>query len=53
MTLSTRYYQFSDCRAKNPLFRIDDIFQMGEVLFYQDTLPVEFAFDQPRNIFNF
>ena len=53
MALSGRnYVGCSKCTAKNCLFRLSDISQMGKVLFYQGTLPVEFAFDHPRNIFN-
>lgn len=52
MALSTGYYvSCSKCTAKNWLFALDTS-QMGKVLRYQDTLPVEFAFDYPRNTFN-
>lgn len=52
MALSTGYYVSSKCTAKNCLFVLEDTSQTGKVLLYQDTLPVEFAFDYPRNTFN-
>lgn len=53
MALSMRnYIGCSKCTAKNCLFRLGDISQIGKVLFYQGTLLVEFTFDHPRNTFN-
>lgn len=53
MALNMRnYIGFSKCTAKNCLFRLGDVSQLGRVLFCQGTLLVEFTFDHPRNIFN-